>query len=40
MGAHNRRAVEERYDWPRVVDRLEEAYREAIAAPAGSVRGG
>jgi glycosyltransferase involved in cell wall biosynthesis len=32
MGAHNRRLVEERYSWARVVDRLEEAYAEAIAA--------
>jgi glycosyltransferase involved in cell wall biosynthesis len=30
MGAHNRRLVEERYAWPRVVDRLETVYREAI----------
>jgi hypothetical protein len=30
MGAHNRRLVEERYAWPRVVDRLEAVYREAI----------
>ncbi len=30
MGEHNRRLVEERYSWPRVVDRLEAAYREAI----------
>jgi glycosyltransferase involved in cell wall biosynthesis len=30
MGTHNRRLVEERYAWPRVVDRLEEAYREAV----------
>jgi L-malate glycosyltransferase len=32
MGAHNRRTVEQRYSWRVVVDRLEEAYREAIAA--------
>lgn len=32
MGAHNRRRVLERYAWPRVIDRLESAYREAIAA--------
>lgn len=40
MGLHNRRIVEERYAWPRVVDRLEEAYGEAMrAAPrGGSVR--
>jgi L-malate glycosyltransferase len=30
MGAENRRIVEERYAWSRVVDRLEEYYREAI----------
>jgi glycosyltransferase involved in cell wall biosynthesis len=33
MGDHNRRAVEDRYSWRRVVDRLEEVYREAIAEP-------
>jgi glycosyltransferase involved in cell wall biosynthesis len=33
MGKHNRRVVEERYAWRRVVDRLEEIYREAIARP-------
>lgn len=32
MGAHNRRRVLECYAWPRVIDRLESAYREAIAA--------
>lgn len=32
MGAHNRHRVQERYAWPRVIDRLESAYREAIAA--------
>ena len=37
MGAHNRRLVEERYAWPRVVDRLEDAYREAMRIRAGSV---
>jgi glycosyltransferase involved in cell wall biosynthesis len=37
MGSRNRAVVEERYAWPRVVDRLEDAYREAITAPAGSV---
>jgi L-malate glycosyltransferase len=31
MGEHNRRTVEERYAWARVVDRLEDAYQEAIA---------
>ena len=30
MGSHNRNLVEERYAWPRVVDRLEAAYREAM----------
>ena len=33
MGEHNRRIVEEQYAWTRVVDRLEEIYREAIARP-------
>jgi L-malate glycosyltransferase len=33
MGEHNRRVVEERYAWPRVVGRLEEVYREAIREP-------
>jgi L-malate glycosyltransferase len=39
MGVHNRRVVEARYAWPRVVDRLEEAYGEAMRAPrrGGSV---
>ena len=32
MGAHNRRTVEQRYSWRAVVDRLEDAYGEAIAA--------
>lgn len=32
MGERNRRAVEERYAWPRVVDRLEGVYGEALAA--------
>jgi L-malate glycosyltransferase len=31
MGEHNRRTVEERYAWARVVDRLEDAYGEAMA---------
>jgi len=31
MGAHNRRTVEERYSWRAVVDRLEDAYGEAVA---------
>lgn len=30
MGAHNRTVIEERYAWSRVVDRLEEHYREAV----------
>jgi D-inositol-3-phosphate glycosyltransferase len=33
MGRHNRRIVEERYSWARVVDRLEDAYREAMTHP-------
>lgn len=33
MGQHNRRVVEQRYAWPRVVDRLEDVYREAIREP-------
>ena len=37
MGAHNRHLVEESYAWPRVVDRLEDAYREAMRIGAGSV---
>jgi glycosyltransferase involved in cell wall biosynthesis len=36
LGEHNRRVVEERYAWSRVVDRLEELYQEAIRA--GTVR--
>jgi L-malate glycosyltransferase len=31
MGEHNRRVVEERFAWPRVAERLEEIYLEAIA---------
>jgi glycosyltransferase involved in cell wall biosynthesis len=31
MGVHNRRTVEERYSWRAVVDRLEDAYSEALA---------
>jgi len=31
MGQHNRRRVEEHYAWPRVTDRLEDAYGEALA---------
>jgi L-malate glycosyltransferase len=40
MGRHNRQVVEQRYAWARVVDRLEEAYEEAMRAPrqAGSVK--
>jgi glycosyltransferase involved in cell wall biosynthesis len=40
MGRHNREVVERRYAWARVVDRLEEAYEEAMRAPrqAGSVK--
>ena len=30
MGRHNRRVVEERYAWSRVIERLEALYREAI----------
>jgi glycosyltransferase involved in cell wall biosynthesis len=33
MGEHNRRVVEERYAWSRVVDRLEDAYRDAVRNP-------
>lgn len=33
MGDHNRAVVEEHYAWPRVVDRLEEVYQEAIRNP-------
>lgn len=33
MGRHNRQVVEHRYAWPRVVDRLEEHYQEAIREP-------
>jgi glycosyltransferase involved in cell wall biosynthesis len=33
MGHHNRIVVEQRYAWARVIDRLEDVYREAIAAP-------
>jgi glycosyltransferase involved in cell wall biosynthesis len=32
LGAHNRAVVEQRYDWPRVADRLEQLYAEAIRA--------
>ncbi len=32
MGEHNRRLVEERYAWPRVVARLEDLYRVATSA--------
>jgi glycosyltransferase involved in cell wall biosynthesis len=37
MGAHNRRVVEERYAWSRVVDGLEDLYGEAIREPRGSL---
>lgn len=30
MGRHNRRVVQQRYDWSRVVDRLEAAYSESL----------
>jgi glycosyltransferase involved in cell wall biosynthesis len=33
MGAHNRRLVDRQYAWPRVIDRLEELYDEAMRAP-------
>jgi glycosyltransferase involved in cell wall biosynthesis len=36
MGAHNRRVVEERYAWSRIVDRLEDLYREAVSRPRRS----
>ena len=39
MGEHNRRVVEERYAWSRVVDRLEDHYREAICEPRQGLRG-
>ena len=35
MGAHNRRAVEQRFSWSRVGDRLEAAYAEATGGGAG-----
>ncbi|MBN1529328.1 MAG: glycosyltransferase family 4 protein [Thermoleophilaceae bacterium] len=38
MGASNRRAVEERYSWPRVVDRLEELYVGAASRRPGRGR--
>jgi glycosyltransferase involved in cell wall biosynthesis len=37
MGEHNRRLVEERYAWPRIVSRLEEVYSEAIREPRGDL---
>ena len=40
MGAHNRRLVEERHAWPRVVDRLEAAYADAVADPRPALRPG
>ena len=33
MGRHNRAMVEAKYAWARVIDRLEDVYREAIATP-------
>jgi glycosyltransferase involved in cell wall biosynthesis len=33
MGSHNRALVESRYAWPRVGDRLEDFYREALRQP-------
>ena len=38
MGAGNRRLVEERYSWPRVVDRLEELYVGAASRRPGRGR--
>jgi glycosyltransferase involved in cell wall biosynthesis len=38
MGDHNRRVVEERYAWPRVVSRLEDVYRETISEARGCLR--
>jgi glycosyltransferase involved in cell wall biosynthesis len=37
MGGHNRRAVEDRYAWSRVVDRLEGLYEEAIRRQRATV---
>jgi glycosyltransferase involved in cell wall biosynthesis len=34
MGEHNRGAVERRYAWSRVTDRLEDAYDRAVSGPA------
>lgn len=34
MGCYNRQLIEQRYTWERVAERLEDAYREAIAARA------
>ena len=39
MGEHNRKVVEERYAWSRVVDGLEDLYDEAIREPRGSYAG-
>ena len=33
MGEHNRRLVETDYTWARSIDRLEEAYAEAMSRP-------
>jgi L-malate glycosyltransferase len=38
MGEHNRRVVEERFSWSRVVERLEGLYREAIEKSNASSR--
>jgi glycosyltransferase involved in cell wall biosynthesis len=35
MGEHNRKVVEERHAWSRVVDRLEDVYRKATREPRG-----
>jgi glycosyltransferase involved in cell wall biosynthesis len=40
MGAHNRRVIEERFAWPRVVDRLEAVYGEALSAGARGITRG
>jgi glycosyltransferase involved in cell wall biosynthesis len=38
MGRHNRRKIEQQYAWPRVIDRLEAAYADAIAAAREAAR--
>jgi glycosyltransferase involved in cell wall biosynthesis len=40
MGAAGRVKAEERWSWPRLVERMDEAYREAIAARRARVGGG